>query len=375
MNILIPFEFNIKNGGAQKSIAEIIKNNTINNNFFALLPKNGDYDMYLSSLGVECYYAGNNDYWPAADKPIKALINVFRVSRKINDIIKEKKIEVIYCTMLPSILAATITKVLFKNNIKIIWHDRGTTNSKIFIIIIKLIEKYIDKIITTTNFGYNKILNYGINKSKVYMICNSTDFCNINKDYKKVLKQNDLKITLIARINKLKGQLEYIEIINNILNKNPDKRVSFDIVGDIGIDSDNEYMEEVKKLIDLYELNGVIKFRGNIDDINSYLKQIDLLFCTTGYPGESFGRVVIEAFSNKIPVVALNYGAISNVISDNIDGYLANDINEFADKALELIMNPEQRRIMGENGFNKTMEIYNSKLNNKKINDLLANKL
>ncbi|MDU5111699.1 MAG: glycosyltransferase, partial [Clostridium sp.] len=82
--------------------------------------------------------------------------------------------------------------------------------------------------------------------------------------------------------------------------------------------------------------------------------------------------VVIEAFSNKIPVIALNYGAISNIIDDGENGYLANDIETFVTRSIDLIENKELRQKMGERAFKKVMIKYNSKINNEKINKLLS---
>ncbi|MDU5110365.1 MAG: glycosyltransferase, partial [Clostridium sp.] len=198
--ILILFEYNIKNGGAQKSIIEIIKNNTEDNKFYSLMPLYGDYSSYLNELGVETYYGGSKEYWPGKENILKFLLNLFQVIKKSKKIIKENKIDTVYCTMLPSLLVGVANKLLFFKNIKIVWHDRVTENSKVFILIFKLISKRIDTIITTTPYGYNKIAGYGYNKEKLYMIPNSTDFCNENISYVKKINHDNLKIALIGRI-------------------------------------------------------------------------------------------------------------------------------------------------------------------------------
>ena len=75
---------------------------------------------------------------------------------------------------------------------------------------------------------------------------------------------------------------------------------------------------------------------------------------------ESFGIVYLESWLYKKPVIGCNIGSVSEVISDNIDGYLVefDNIKEISEKILKLINNPKLRNEMGEKGYTKVMENY-----------------
>ena len=71
---------------------------------------------------------------------------------------------------------------------------------------------------------------------------------------------------------------------------------------------------------------------------------------------ESFGIVLLEAFSFGIPCVAFDSArGATEIISNNWDGYLIKDRNKeiMEKKVCELISNPNRRIIMGANGIKK----------------------
>ncbi|MGD8698172.1 MAG: glycosyltransferase [Gemmatimonadales bacterium] len=62
---------------------------------------------------------------------------------------------------------------------------------------------------------------------------------------------------------------------------------------------------------------------------------------------EGFGLVVTEAMWKGAPVVAGRVGGIRHQIRDGANGYLASDVDECADRVMELLLNPRLRREMG----------------------------
>jgi glycosyltransferase involved in cell wall biosynthesis len=70
---------------------------------------------------------------------------------------------------------------------------------------------------------------------------------------------------------------------------------------------------------------------------------------------EGFGIVTLEAFMAGKPVLASEIGALREVVSDGVDGYLINPDSEgdWADKMIMLFQNPERARRMGLMGLRK----------------------
>jgi len=67
---------------------------------------------------------------------------------------------------------------------------------------------------------------------------------------------------------------------------------------------------------------------------------------------EGFGMTLAEAGASAIPVIANNHSSIKEIIQDNQTGFLAktNDVNDWADKLLQLIKSPALCQKMGEAG-------------------------
>lgn len=69
---------------------------------------------------------------------------------------------------------------------------------------------------------------------------------------------------------------------------------------------------------------------------------------------ESFGGVYVEAWSFAKPVIGCDIPAVSEVISDAVDGYLVEqDPAQIAERICHLLLNPEVMQTMGEKGRQK----------------------
>jgi glycosyltransferase involved in cell wall biosynthesis len=74
---------------------------------------------------------------------------------------------------------------------------------------------------------------------------------------------------------------------------------------------------------------------------------------------ESFGGVYTEAWCFEKPVIGCNIPAVSEVIDDGVDGYLAaQEPGEIADKILLLLQNENVARRLGQAGKKKVEEKY-----------------
>ncbi len=74
---------------------------------------------------------------------------------------------------------------------------------------------------------------------------------------------------------------------------------------------------------------------------------------------ESFGGVYTEAWNLSKPVIACDIPAVSEVVNDDINGYLVRqDRDEIADRIVYLLGNPQRAQAMGKAGRCKVEERY-----------------
>jgi glycosyltransferase involved in cell wall biosynthesis len=108
------------------------------------------------------------------------------------------------------------------------------------------------------------------------------------------------------------------------------------------------------------------------------MKEIDILVVPSITP-EGFGRVIVEGMVSGIPVIATNIGATSEIIEDNITGFLVEPQNSFqiSEKIKKIISNSELYKKISINAqkyaiekfsldkmVEKTLAIYNELIKN-----------
>lgn len=112
------------------------------------------------------------------------------------------------------------------------------------------------------------------------------------------------------------------------------------------------------------DLKDVLVFEGFVDDIESRLSELDI-YC---YPlnKENFAtteNALLEAMAVGLPVVVLHNPAERSIITHQVDGYIAENIEEMIEYVVELSQNIEVAQLLGENARKKVIETYDYKVN------------
>ncbi|MGI8959628.1 MAG: glycosyltransferase family 4 protein [Bryobacteraceae bacterium] len=125
-------------------------------------------------------------------------------------------------------------------------------------------------------------------------------------------------IGVIGRIEPEKGQIEFVRAARILRKQFPHSQ--FLVVG-APLFSSPQYAETVMSAArDL-----PFRFAGWQEDISSVFAKLDLLVVPST-PADSTPRVIIEAFSAGVPVVAFAAGGIPEIIKDGQTGFLASDL-------------------------------------------------
>lgn len=150
-----------------------------------------------------------------------------------------------------------------------------------------------------------KVINNGINLKQYKFL----------KD-KSINNRKIIKFLSIARITPHKS----FETAVLALRKLPkDINYRYTIIGRV---EDNEYFDNLKKLISESSLDNKIEFKGFISEKDKikYLQESDIYIATS--TAEGFGLTLLEAMACKCIVLATNIKGHKDVIKDKINGYL-----------------------------------------------------
>ena len=200
-------------------------------------------------------------------------------------------------------------------------------------------------------------------KVPVIYIPNSIE--KIPTSYSKLDTNN---IISVGRLENVKGFEDLIEVFEIVISKN--KNIKLNIVGS---GSQKEILEEkINKL----NLNNNVKLVGyKTEEELSNLYNESSIFVMTSH-SESFGLVLLEAMSHKLPCIAFDSAnGACEIIEDNINGYLIKNRNkeEMANKILELINHKEKREQIGTNALNNSKKYLSENIKKKWV-DIFENK-
>jgi glycosyltransferase involved in cell wall biosynthesis len=101
------------------------------------------------------------------------------------------------------------------------------------------------------------------------------------------------------------------------------------------------------------------------------IDEADIFCLPSSY--DSFGMGFIEAMANGLPVVALDWGPISDVVVHRRSGYLIKEPNpEHLAMALGKLMDPANRAQMGKEAQKWVLEQFSSQAVGEKLRNMLA---
>lgn len=179
--------------------------------------------------------------------------------------------------------------------------------------------------------------NFNVPKRKVVIIPNPVGLESVKLQNDKS-KSSKKSVVFIGRILKKKGIHKIIEAFNLMKTDN----VNLFILGD---SDDEEYKEELKKLVADSSKNDHIIFTGFVTNPDEYLSKGDVLAMASEFEG--FPNAAVEANSFGIPIVAFeSIGGLNDIIIQGVNGWKIpkGDTAKFAeylDKAINGALNSD----------------------------------
>ena len=177
--------------------------------------------------------------------------------------------------------------------------------------------KFLKKIIFVSHATKKTILkNSGLKPSpgKIAVIHNGVHIKNENKIIKKIFKNknNILKIGMLSRIEKYKGQEDLLKSLLFLDNKYKN-RIKIFIIGN----GEKKYVSSIKTFIDQQKLNKFIVFKKYLNEESKIIvKNFDILVSLTR-DFEGFGYSLVEAMAHSVPVITTNVGGTKEFLNKN----------------------------------------------------------
>ena len=172
---------------------------------------------------------------------------------------------------------------------------------------------------------------------------------------------------MLGVYEKRKGHSFLFEALKYLSKKKIDFQCS--IYGDGNRDEINIVYDQIP-----LDIKSKIKLYKHKNKINPIILDSDIVVVPSQNL-ESFGYAALEAMVLKKPVISTNCGGLPEVVKNNYNGFVVNKKNykEFAKKIYLLSNNKKLRLKMGQNGYERYLELFQAKDMSRKYSDLIKN--
>jgi len=322
----IAFLINSLQGGGAEKVLTLLANEFINYN---------NYEIVIFTLGVNkpiyklsenikiINLTGDDDYKKSS---LIKLYDFIRCPLRLRKYIKYYKINVLYSLMFRSNIINIFTSKMSNYHTILCEHaipSKEQYNNKLNNYLIKKFYKYSSKIVSVSNSVKNDlVLNYSIEEEKIETIYNPIEIDQIKAlsiekietDIEKFINSN-YTVSFVGRIISMKNlQL----VFNAILKLKQEKiNINFLIIGD------GEYKQELLKLSKILNIQDNILFIGWQKNPYKYISKTQLFILPSLW--ESFGNVVIEAYTCGIAVLTSDAFALKELSEMNLNITFKND--------------------------------------------------
>jgi len=344
----------VPKSGVSVRIFEMAKNLALlGNKVFLIAPENDNGQVRINNLHIMTF---------KTPRYLNTLFSMYYLLKLGQQIIKEKKIDIIISAHLWSLLPALILKkgyskklVLDEHNVEVLRAIRMKSLKRVILsfILEKGLANFSDSILTVSLLDKSALSNLGISPKKIHIIPNGADTqkFNPNIDASSIRRKHNLESDpLVIFMGKLDYQpnLEALEllfhnIMPNVLQQVPNCKFLI-----VGMNPPAHLNHES------------ILYTDYVKDVTEYIAAADVAIAPI-LSGSGTRLKILEYMAIGKPVISTRLGAEGIAIENGKNIILADDMNEFAGQVIKLILDANLRKQIGNNARELVVKKYDWK--------------
>ena len=200
--------------------------------------------------------------------------------------------------------------------------------------------------------------------NKIYFLPNGIE----QHTLKRRTNTDNFRVLFLSNLLETKGPMDLLYAAHEIIKQG--YIIKFDFVGAF---SDERFKNDFFNFINANNLSSYVNYLGiKVDnEKNAVYNNSNIFVFPTYYDRECFPLSILEAMSFGLPVISTNEGAISEIVDDNINGFIVDkrDIQQLVDRILFLYNNRDKLNDFGNSSFEKfknnySLEIFENNFKN-----------
>lgn len=240
--------------------------------------------------------------------------------------------------------------------IKQIAHFRGYTTEDTKVRLYNRINTWFlqraETILTVSEGSKRVLIDLGVQPQNIHVVPNAIeDHKFVPREYRKQVRESGpIRVVCAGRLSHEKGYDVLLRAIALLKNVVPVFKV--DVYGH------GPEERSLRTMIADFDLQASVELRGFVDDILPVLRASDLLVLPSR--SEGMPNILLEAWSQKLGVVATAVGGVPEMLTDGENGLLSEPDRprELAAKLKEALLDTHRNVMYGEAGYRLTRQRY-----------------
>lgn len=232
----------------------------------------------------------------------------------------------------------------------------------------KSLSAITDRIISINDADRQTLIQLGVSAEKLITVYNGIDLARFDPlapppaEIKNLYGTGQALVMQVGRMNEQKAPFDFLEGARQVLGQMPAAR--FVLVGD------GPLLESVRQKIRADGLENRVYAVGAQPQAFRWMQAADIVTLTSYWEGSPY--TLLEAMAWCKPVVATGVNGCPELVHEGETGFLVppGEPNEWADRVLRLLADPQCRRKMGESGRKHLENNFTIKLMTEKLTEI-----
>jgi len=276
-----------------------------------------------------------------------------RVVRRLKRLIEEQGVDLLVTHDYKSNFYGHMARKRFK--IPQVGYFHGVTSENLKVKLYNLIDRFVlpklDKVVAVSSMTAQFLKSRGLRAEKIEVVANAVDPDTLKPERNdKRDPRRPCQILAIGRFSYEKGFDILMEAVAAVVREAPPFEI---LLYGMGPEEDN-LRTQVKQL----ELDQTVKFCGFVDNILPILDESDFMVMSSR--SEGMPVVLLEAWSQRVGVLATTVGGIPEMIESGSNGLLVEPENvpQLSEKLRWAVENRDKMDLYGQAGFDVLRKRY-----------------